>query len=523
MIIDQGIFSLARSGTIDETLDYPVMLDTTSGRFFRRGQDAFDIAGRNVKVPELLQAEGKDGWFMDEDEDIAIIPDAITLLQRPAKLINRILSLRKQKGFRALIYAPGIGDPYLMPVLNYAGISIFDDFFVRSESSEKVQYTIFGRKTVAQNPLESNILFANDILKIVSESIRNGTLRELIEKYSISSRAVEILRILDNSYYEYIERVFPLRTGYIKANTVESLLRPDLLRYRNYVAESYVKPASKKVALIVPCTARKPYSVSKTHRRIFGYIENYVSILHKVVVTSPVGIVPEELEETYPPQFYDIPTIGTWFEDEKKMIRDMLANYLRRNSYQNIIAYITPDLSFIEDILPSSSVILEGNVKSEDMLHQLKNEVSSIYRDAGKPGRTNHKFEKMKSVAHYQFGPWILPHLEEMKLVRSYNQDMLTKNGKAMLVYNQKAGKLTITKEMGNIFIKEQKFVVEIDDFKPTASVYAMGVKSASNDIRQEGEVVISCNGDIRGVGIAKMPASLMKDLQKGIAVKVRN
>lgn len=523
MIVDSGMFFLARTGTIDEDITYPVMLDSTDGKNFIKKPGSMEIAGRKVNFPEIVRSENFADFYLDDNNDIAIIADAISLIQRPSKLITRIVEFRKEYGFKPLIYAPGLGDPYLMPALVYAGISIFDDLFTRSESLNGIRYTTLGRTTSDSDQTEKNVEFSTEILDTLSKSIMNGTLRELVEKYTISSRAVEILRMIDLNHHEDTEPYYPSRTPYIKANSILSLYRPDLIRYRNYISSKYRRPHSKSIALILPCTARKPYHLSSTHRKIFSYIEKYARNIHKVVVTSPVGVVPEELEETYPSAFYDIPTIGNWFEDEKTMIRKLLGDYFLHNSYDGTIAFITPDLEFITDILPEGNTTLIGNIKSEQMLKNLKDTLSEIFTKGTPQSRSDYRISKLKSIAEYQFGDWISPYVDEMKPVRSYNQDMLMKDGKAMLVYNQRAGKLTITREMGKIFLRENRFVVQIDDFKPTANIYAMGVLETTGDIRQECEVAIAFEDSLRGVGTAKMHGPAMKNLPKGIAVKVRN
>lgn len=523
VIIDQAVFGMARAGTLDGNSKYPLILDSSSedGLWLKPG--VIGVAGKNISLPGIMAQSEKNKWLTDADREIAMIPDAVLLLQRPARLLNRIFELRRELGFRPLIYAPGIGDPYLMPALVYAGISIFDDLFIRAESVQNRLYSPLGITGCSENCLVKNLEFAQDMMSVIRKSVENKTLREITEKYQVSSRAVEILRSLDLNWYDEIERLYPSRTPYIKANTVDALLRPDLLRYREYVSGHYEKPAGKEIALLLPCTARKPYYQSKTHMKIFSRLEKYRDAIHKVVVTSPVGIVPEELEETYPPAFYDIPTIGRWYEDEKVMIGDMLEKYFSRNQYSHVIAYITPDLSFIADKLPEGSEIIKGRIRDEEMLKQLNDSVKAVYNEPRGNKSVNHKFQVLTETARYQFGDWILPYVREMRLTRSYNQDMLTRDGKVMLVYNQKLGKLTITKEMGKIFISEQKNTVHIDDFKPTANIYAMGVLDVSQETRQEDEVVLEFEGEVRGVGIAKMPAGYMKDLSKGIAVKVRN
>ncbi|WP_075057709.1 hypothetical protein [Thermogymnomonas acidicola] len=99
----------------------------------------------------------------------------------------------------------------------------------------------------------------------------------------------------------------------------------------------------------------------------------------------------------------------------------------------------------------------------------------------------------------YQFGDWILPYLREARVVRQFNQDMLVVNGKPYLVYNKDMGKFTVHRNAASIFVENSKFLVGIDDFKPTANVYAVGVRSATEDIRQEDEVVIHHEGEVRG------------------------
>ena len=100
---------------------------------------------------------------------------------------------------------------------------------------------------------------------------------------------------------------------------------------------------------------------------------------------------------------------------------------------------------------------------------------------------------------------------------------MLTRAGKVCLVFNRSQGKETITREIAPAFLENTRFLVEIDDFKPTANIYPVGILSSTDDIGIEDEVVVVHNGEIRGVGVSKMPSIAMRDLKKGVAVKMRN
>lgn len=524
MIKDDAFFCLARTGQI-EVFSYPGMLE--SGR-----NDELNVEGPNLNIlgrpvekqifyPDHLKYSGNDRYFTTND--IVIIPNGIELLQRPRNLIERIFQARKMNGYSKLIYVQGVADPYIVPVLVYAGVQIFDDSYPITEGMNRIAYTIFGKSRVDHDTSEDNIAFLRDEFRNLGLAIRNGTLREVVEKFSFSSKAVEILRILDNYYYAEMESTYPTRTSYIKANGVESLNRPDLIRYRNKISEEFQKPSEIKLALVLPCSARKPYSNSKSHQAILGKISKYRKYLHEIIVTSPVGLVPRELEESYPARFYDIPVIGLWFEEEKNMMVDLARKYFENNHYDKVVAFIPEDLDFIIPALPENTSVIRGGPTIQENYNLLLEKLEEFSRETGRSRTQDRKLESYRIIAKFQFGEWIGKYLTEVKIINSYNQDMLSSRGKILLVYNKELGKFTINKSSGEFFKAEGKFMVEIDDFKPTSNVYAVGVLNCTRDVRQEDEVVLIHNGEVRGVGIAKMPAEAMVELQKGIAVKVRN
>ena len=61
---------------------------------------------------------------------------------------------------------------------------------------------------------------------------------------------------------------------------------------------------------------RKPYSSSRSHKAFRRAINH--SSAHEVIVTSPLGLVPRDLEEVWPAGHYDIPVTGDWTLDEMK-------------------------------------------------------------------------------------------------------------------------------------------------------------------------------------------------------------
>lgn len=523
MFIDEAFFGIARTGTMDGGIRYPCIFTTGQGGSLKRTMDGLTFSNGETIQLETTYPYIRNRNAFPASDSIVMLPNGLEVAQRPRKLLEAIYAIRKEYGLSRLIYVQGISDPYLIPALVYAGISLFDDSTLRMESLSGIKFTELGYTQSQDNPFSQNLQFAQSITSLLALSIRNGTLREIVEKFQFSSKASEIIRIMDSAYRKESEEVFPRRTPYIKANSLESLRRPDIYRYRQYISDIYTRPPERDIALLIPCSARKPYSESKSHRRIIEALGTYRSALHELIVTSPVGLVPRELESTYPARFYDIPVIGDWYEDERVMIKSILSEYFARNSYSKVFTFVGSDLEFIREVLPDETVSIGWNDDREASITRLKEEIASYMRHreivTPRPG----KIEPYVQIASYQFGNWIREYVEKCKIVRNYNSEMLTMDGKPFLVYNPAMGKFTINKASGSVFLEHNKFVVEIDDFKPTASVYAVGVISATEDIRQEDEVVLAHSGKVMGVGIAKMPRIGMVSLKKGIAVKVRN
>ncbi len=80
-------------------------------------------------------------------------------------------------------------------------------------------------------------------------------------------------------------------------------------------------------------------------------------MVHEVILTSPLGLVPRELELTYPASNYDIAVTGYWDEDEKKMMRTLIQKYLQKNVYDATIMHIPPAMqTFVRDLLKNPRI-----------------------------------------------------------------------------------------------------------------------------------------------------------------------
>ena len=106
----------------------------------------------------------------------------------------------------------------------------------------------------------------------LSESIhamRMGQLRWLVEGSTHYNTALaSLLRTIDKNLYTFVEEFTPT----IGSNTLpligpESYNAPAIRRFRELVASRYTPSHGKQIVLLLPCSARKPYSDSKSSRR----------------------------------------------------------------------------------------------------------------------------------------------------------------------------------------------------------------------------------------------------------------
>ena len=521
MILDTAFFGLARTGTMDGKYQYPILLNSRGGEV-KKEDSGMMILGDRLSLSRSF-ASKFDGISKGYDvtDNFMVLTHGTSLIKRPKSFYRYLVEAHAANSYHRLLYLPGISDPYLIPVLVYLGISVFDDLQLRTESAVGISYGAMGASKGEGDIEKDNRKFVEGILKMLSISMKNLSLRNLVENYQLSSTAIEFLRLADRTMNEPENSVYPSYTGKILAYGNQSLNRPDIRRYRSYISGEYTPPSHLPVLLIIPCSARKPYSTSKSHRRIADAIQPFRKYLHELILTSPIGLVPRELEEMYPPSFYDIPVTGDWNLEEKSLINDMLRSYLSRSKYERIVAFLPKEYEFVSEVLDSADVIF-GKYNRDDDLAKLRDRMSAVVSELGtKPQRAGRW--DVVSKLRLQFGSWFPDISGSIRVVRNFNLDQVLIDNKVNFVIVPERGKLTITRNAAPFFLESGRNLVEIDDFKPTANIYAVGVTGVSPGIRQEDEVVITHAGDVRGVGIAKMPREAMISLSKGVAVKVRN
>jgi len=189
---------------------------------------------------------------------------------------------------------------------------------------------------------EHNVNALRAELRRVRERIRAGRLRDYIEGQTRHEQwLTAAFREFDDQWGGYVEERTPLmRDAEVTAATAETLDRVEIRRFADRVTSRYQNRFTDQPLVLVPCSATKPYSDSQSHGQFHDAIQWRG---HTVSMTSPIGVVPQELETTYPAQHYDAVVTGDWSEDEIGFVAEVLRRYLERNDYSRVVAHVPED------------------------------------------------------------------------------------------------------------------------------------------------------------------------------------
>jgi archaeosine synthase len=279
---------------------------------------------------------------------IVVLVDAVQLAAQSGKLVKAIAVI-KNRFPGALLWTPGLGGPDNAAVLAWFGVDIFD--FSRSGFAVASEHllTAFGPRAPLEGEECSPLAAVNHYdqsLRTVRSAIASGTLRTLAEQQSLNSpKLVEHMRFFDKLLKESsnVMRIHPLGVNRIDYLSTTSHQDSSVEQWADFISNEYQVPEKlDNVLVLLPCSARKPYRLSKSHRKFIQALGT--NACHEVMVTSPLGLVPRDLEDVWPAAFYDIPVTGDWSLDELHRIQSMITKLVSRHNYKAIINHSGMDL-----------------------------------------------------------------------------------------------------------------------------------------------------------------------------------
>jgi Queuine tRNA-ribosyltransferases, contain PUA domain len=396
--------------------------------------------------------------------------------------------------------------------------------------------------------LEHNINALEAEISLVREKIRAGALREYVEgQCRTRTWLTGLLRLFDSS--PLAEKTAPtFRRDTIYATTAESQNRAEIRRFAQRIMDTY-EPPKKEILLIFPCSSKKPYSISMSHQKFIQSIERNRKYVNELIITSPMGIIPRELELTYPAAHYDTTVTGHWDLEERAWVGGLLEKYLEKNKaqYKHIVAHVEGPYREIceavsEKLGLSMIYTVERSPTAQASLKNLRLAVDKIVEDATpvkesethrpkpalmKRGGTEEKADQAKAIARYQIGPLADELFTEKLIIKgNFPKFMLLDDKTQLAVLVPQFGQLAFSIAAVEKLIQSEKYVgqytVKIDNFLPKGSLLAPGIIEADPAIRSGDEVII-LGENVIGIGKAKMSGIEMNSSTKGVAVLPRH
>ena len=453
-----------------------------------------------------------------------MVPCWHTAFANPRKYVDWLVGLKTALHPDTAWYAPAAALPSNAAILCYSGFDIFDFTAVDLRSAQGIfclpegdfpcDWLKSGACTcpgcMEDNLKEHNRNALLREIALVKQYISVQRLRDLVEsRCRMDAGQVAIMRHLDQ-HREFSESVVPIaRQGPLRATTGEALHRAEVTRFAERVVQRY-RPPIADVVVLLPCSARKPYSSSQSHRKFRQAVAGRAL---EIIVTSPLGLVPRELELVYPAAHYDVPVTGYWDAEEKEFVAATIAGFLEKHLFRRVIAHLEGGaLAAAGAAAARVGVELEITCKGGPTSHE---SLTSLDSALSGEGRVRH--DTIRGTGSWQFDLAI----DTRKLVVKgrYPEIRALKGKSPMFSIDEATGLLRPTFE-GWTMIPEG-YRVTIDEFVPTGDVLAPGVVDADPRIREGDEVMVAGSCAI-ATGKAAMSAGEMLRSGRGVAVKVR-
>ena len=477
--------------------------------------------GKAFELPSSpLGLDSHKSPYLQLSENIAVIDNAYSI--QPKKLVEIAADFRHEAGYSRLLYAPAV-EPSQMPILAYLGVDVFDDLNVELRSS--TGWVLESGEWIKQNKqiddlFEHNREELNRWILRIRNAISNGKLRELVEMTSLHNPRVS--QILHHSTSLLIEKGARVHST-IRSNDL-SLNHPAILDFQNRLS-NYEPPAKNMVLLILPCSARKPYFKSSSHKRFFNSlreVNNYLA-LHVVSVTSPLGLVPRELEFSYPAAHYDIAVTGKWSASEIEMLRSQLGKLNPKKYYSKAIVHAGSSSEIMTKLVKELGIdVVDTRVEkpsSSEGLEILQNIVKMTLSDIPLLNTKDRAKGEAKGLVKFQY-----EDNADFLLNSEINGHMPYKlRCGDLAAMSPVVGGFGLTLKGGIEYSLQGGPIIIAEDFKLVGDLFAVGVKSYKGNWNIGDQVVIKQNNSVTAVGIAKMVPEEMISMNRGVAVEVRH
>jgi archaeosine synthase len=476
--------------------------------------DAGEPAGTAQLLPVSWQRLNHDDALTNPDllPDVVVLVDALQLAAQPGRLVEAITVL-KQRFPGALLWTPGLGGPDNVALLTWFGVDLFDLSRSRQAAAAGVLLTAQGPRhgvpTMGESTsMEEQVKHWRMAISEVRAAMATDQMRSLVDRQSLNSaRSVEHLRRHDlhcskipGLLTSHVDRThsFPCHSASVQTD-------PLITDWESFISETYTAPVGLDTILVLlPCSARKPYRLSKSHGRFIRAIGT--SACHEVMVTSPLGLVPRDLEEVWPAAHYDVPVTGDWTGDEMARIERMFQRFVDRHQYKRIINHSGMELTH-----PSVPIIetRQGDgAGGHDALERLSAAVRDAVDEFSARGRKNERMllDTFSSVARKNMNndAWV----EGLKVRGKPPRFRLEKEGTQVALWSIDRGGFSLSKSVVTLLANTNALpVVHLkSDVVWKGDIFGAIVDRFDASIRCGADLLVYQDGKVMGLARAHAP-----------------
>ncbi len=488
--------------------------------------------------------------------ELIVLGNARALWESGRPFLQAVGEIRRAAGPEPLLWTPRVALPHRLPWLAYLGVDLMDTTEGRGLASEgryldAALGVLDGRpvggecrcpgcaEEATPAALDRHAVYEyRTALRETQRAIAADRLRELVEARLPSEPALgEALRHADRDLADLLDETAPVVAREAHSYVVaEAHRRPEMRRFRRRLRERYRPPASKRVLVLVPCSRTKPYRLSPSHRRFRRAVQGLDGIerLHFVSVSSPIGVVPAELEDVPPARHYDIPVTGEWTREEQEYVLDGLDHLLRHGAYSAIVVHLDPrEYGFLVPLFApprtATWTATDGHEGSDASLDELRRAAAQALAAASAEPIAPLAVvkEELREVAAIQFGRDAAERLfaGPLRLAgRPWFQRLVEPGQGEIATWREERGLFHLTVRGAERLGRPAPLEVEVGaDVPLTGDLFVPGVRRADPAIRIGDAVVLVRGDELLGVGEAALPGRWMTRLRRGLAVRVRH
>jgi archaeosine synthase len=481
----------------------------------------------------------------ESDEYLSCPNETSSMMLDSKRFVDSVSELKSGDHLVRPMYCSVMGLPHRLALLVYCGYDVFDSIplIMAAEHGNYLTSTgILNYARIKDLPcacpacaserrgkkelLQHNYTEALNELRLIRHTISEGRMRELVEARIRSDPwLVQNLRLMDLDHYDLQELHTPVKGAPFQAGSKESLSRPDIVRWRKRLEGRYRKPDGASVLVLIPCSAKKPYSTSQSHKRFQQAIwqSGRADTVHEVIVTSPIGLVPRELELFYPAKDYDIPVTGHWDRDERRMAEEMVSWLVTSQKYDLVISHLGDEREPVNSVLKDFVDTSQGSPGSRESLLRLEETLRDQVPATKSGGRHSRELADMRSLCRFQFGEAGEGLCDGARIAGRWPNLKILKGETQLGMLTGDRGMVSLTIDGARVIAGSGAYSVQIEDFVPKGNLFAVGVERAAKEIRIGDDVAVAHGKDVRAVGVAQMTPVEMELTERGEAVHIRH